>query len=94
MRIRTVVLSVTGDPIAPRPGQSTAAPADHAPIAAPPRVIYETRVVISGPEDDTAMAAVKLRAFVRRCPKPPGVSIRLADEHNRPESSRDQPRIV
>jgi hypothetical protein len=62
-------------------------------IATPsqPRVIYETRIVICGPEEDTAMAAVKLRAFLRRCPKPPGLSIRLADEHNRLESTRGSP---
>ena len=70
------------------------AAADHVSVASQPRMIYETRIVISGFEDDTAMAAVKLRAFLRRCPKPPGLSIRLAYEHNRMESPREPKRAL
>lgn len=49
---------------------------------------YETRIIISGGEDDTRMAAVKLRAFIRRCHKPRGLRIRLAEEWSRLERSR------
>lgn len=53
-----------------------------------PRIVYEARIEVRGFEEDAAMAAVKLRAFLRRYFKPPGLTIRLTDEQNRPERLR------
>lgn len=53
--------------------------------AAEQRVVYSCRVTIAGSEEEARIAAVKVRAFLRRYLKPKGLTIRLSEEYERKE---------
>jgi hypothetical protein len=58
---------------------------DDSAAAEPQRVIYSCRVTIAGNEAEARIAAVKVRAFLRRYLKPKGLTIRLSEEYERKE---------